>query len=264
MLLFIWILSLLPVSPPIEKMEYKAVYGYRFQLYKSNPDIIKRGNVYLYLSDMGSVFLDEVLLQQRINSLNPRNDLSLNFASASFKYTIFKNYSNHTLQLKTLHKDEIIGYEEPTLHEGLWSIHDDTATVGGYGSQKATIQFGGRNWTAWFASEIPISDGPYKFGGLPGLITAIESEDKEYKFELRGFERLKSADIIPTIRDGKIISRRRYEELTSVSGRDKLDELARKGVANLTFNANGRTVSREEVIEQLDREEKDKNWIEKH
>ena len=59
----------------------------------------------------------------------------------------------------------------------------DTTTVIGYLCQKATCYFRGRNYTAWFTTDIPISNGPWKFGGLPGLILKIYDNDKLYTFE---------------------------------------------------------------------------------
>jgi GLPGLI family protein len=64
-----------------------------------------------------------------------------------------------------------------------WTINDDTLTIAGYLCQKATCRFGGRNFIAWFASNIPISNGPWKFGGLPGLILKVYDNDKLYTFE---------------------------------------------------------------------------------
>jgi GLPGLI family protein len=56
--------------------------------------------------------------------------------------------------------------------------------VCGYKSQKATCNFGGRSWVAWFAPELPYSDGPYKFNGLPGLIVKISDTRNHYVFEM--------------------------------------------------------------------------------
>jgi hypothetical protein len=39
-------------------------------------------------------------------------------------------------------------------------------------------------WTAWFTKEINVSDGPYKFSGLPGLIVKLEDDRGDYKFDL--------------------------------------------------------------------------------
>jgi GLPGLI family protein len=64
-----------------------------------------------------------------------------------------------------------------------WSFQDDTLTVNGYLCQKAVCRFRGRNYIAWFAPDIPVSNGPWKFGGLPGLILKVYDTDKLYVFE---------------------------------------------------------------------------------
>jgi GLPGLI family protein len=69
-----------------------------------------------------------------------------------------------------------------------WIIHDDTLTVAGYLCQKATCRFRGRDYIAWFTPEIPINNGPWKFGGLPGLILKVFDVDKLYTFECTGIE----------------------------------------------------------------------------
>lgn len=81
-----------------------------------------------------------------------------------------------------------IGYvEEPKF---AWKILSDKQKIGEYNTQKATTEFGGRKWTAWFSSDIPFQDGPYKFSGLPGLIVKIEDEAKDYSWVLQGNKKL--------------------------------------------------------------------------
>jgi len=65
-----------------------------------------------------------------------------------------------------------------------WKIENETKTLGSYKIQKATTYFGGRNWTAWFTPDIPISEGPYKFRGLPGLILAVEDSQQHFTYQL--------------------------------------------------------------------------------
>ena len=64
-----------------------------------------------------------------------------------------------------------------------WKISNETDEICGYRCRKATAEFRGRTWDAWYAEEIQISNGPLKFGGLPGLILKIEDEKKEHIFE---------------------------------------------------------------------------------
>ncbi|WP_449400375.1 GLPGLI family protein [Chryseobacterium wanjuense] len=57
--------------------------------------------------------------------------------------------------------------------------------------QKATLNFGGRIWEAWFSTDIPISDGLYKFHGLPGLIVKMEDSTSTHIFELVSTQKIK-------------------------------------------------------------------------
>jgi len=75
---------------------------------------------------------------------------------------------------------------------------EDTLTVAGYLCQKATCRFRGRNYTAWFAMDIPIQNGPWKFGGLPGLILKAYDSDKLYVFECVKIENFKKKYPIKT------------------------------------------------------------------
>lgn len=66
-----------------------------------------------------------------------------------------------------------------------WKIDDkSSSTIGGYKCNKATINAGGKKFTAWFTYDIPISDGPYKFRGLPGLILKIYEDNNYSGFEV--------------------------------------------------------------------------------
>ncbi len=65
-----------------------------------------------------------------------------------------------------------------------WNILPETTTVGEYKAQKAETMFAGRTWYAWFTTEIPFPDGPYKFKGLPGLIVKAEDKTGSYSFDL--------------------------------------------------------------------------------
>lgn len=71
-----------------------------------------------------------------------------------------------------------------------WELRGDTSTICGYKTQKATCNFGGRSWVAWFAPELPYSDGPYKFNGLPGLIVKVSDTRNHYDFELISINKL--------------------------------------------------------------------------
>ena len=64
-----------------------------------------------------------------------------------------------------------------------WQISTETKILRGYKCQKATCSWRGREYVAWFTMEIPKRLGPWKFGGLPGLIIKVSDLSDEYSFE---------------------------------------------------------------------------------
>ncbi|MEJ5049203.1 GLPGLI family protein [Chryseobacterium culicis] len=78
-----------------------------------------------------------------------------------FKTYLFKNVSTDKYKIKEDQKPE-------------WKILPEKQKIGTYQTQKAVTSFGGREWTAWFTTDLPFQDGPYVFYGLPGLIVKLE------------------------------------------------------------------------------------------
>lgn len=85
---------------------------------------------------------------------------------------VLKTSSDSTLTVYDILSDEPVYYTEK-FSEMSWEIGDSTKNVLGYECAMATTDYHGRTWTAWFAPEIPIADGPWKFRGLPGLILEV-------------------------------------------------------------------------------------------
>ncbi len=86
---------------------------------------------------------------------------------------------------------EYEGYYDEPYPDQQWALTQDTATISGYHCQRATCRFHGRNFEAWFTSEVPIKYGPWKFGGLPGLIVKVYDTDHLYTFECTKVERVR-------------------------------------------------------------------------
>ncbi|PXW09485.1 GLPGLI family protein [Chryseobacterium sp. CBTAP 102] len=71
-----------------------------------------------------------------------------------------------------------------------WTITDSIKIADNLSLQKATTEFGGRNWIAWFTKDIPMPYGPYKFSGLPGLIMELYDTKKNYYFNVIKSEKI--------------------------------------------------------------------------
>ena len=71
-----------------------------------------------------------------------------------------------------------------------WKLTNDYKTVDQYKLQKATTSFGGRQWDVWFCNEVPFTEGPYKFNGLPGLVFEVEDTKHIFKYSLIKIENI--------------------------------------------------------------------------
>jgi GLPGLI family protein len=103
---------------------------------------------------------------------------------ARFTHQISKTYPIREVLYKDRISMDYYSYRENP--ELVWKISDEKQQIGTYNAQKAIADFGGRKWIAWFTTEIPFPDGPYKFYGLPGLIVKVGDEAGNYSWELKG------------------------------------------------------------------------------
>lgn len=99
---------------------------------------------------------------------------------------IFKNRVNGEITIID-HSSDAYMCVDPVASFG-WKIMDETAVVLDYTCQKATAHFRGRDYEAWFSSEIPVNDGPWKFFGLPGMILRVNDTEGLIAFECIGLQ----------------------------------------------------------------------------
>ena len=76
-------------------------------------------------------------------------------------------------------------YTEPT-EMPVWQILSETKELLGYSCQLATCDFRGRQWYAWFSTDIPVNEGPWKLFGLPGLVLEAWDSKKHYAYKAVG------------------------------------------------------------------------------
>lgn len=107
---------------------------------------------------------------------------------------------------------DYLEYTEP-LGNMNWEIGEETDTICGYVCTKATASYGGREWEAWFAEEIPTQFGPWKFNGLPGLILKVTDTEGVHDFSAISFKR------------GTISVSKPKNELISKTTRDKFVDI---------------------------------------
>lgn len=150
-------------------------------------------------------------------------------------------------------QDKIAGtlYEYKEEMPSDWNILDSTTTYSGYNCQLATMQYGGRSWTAWFTTDIPIANGPYKFMGLPGLIVKMQDAKDECIYELtevnnqaKGIDVIPKAEVVTKKEMKKMIDNSRNKSIAAT-----ISSMAGNGTVAkvLVRDKDGREISMEEL-----------------
>ena len=99
--------------------------------------------------------------------------------------TVFMNYPEGRI---TTH-EMLYPYRYQTdevLEKQKWELTDAQDSICGYACQSATTEYHGLTWNAFYAEEVPSSIGPWKLGGLPGLITKATDTKGIHTFTLCG------------------------------------------------------------------------------
>jgi GLPGLI family protein len=166
--------------------------------YTENMILISGKNASLYLSyDRMDYSINYDLQSQEARKkgltqeqFNQQQGPSKKFLTTQYYYFFRENtfYSKEDICMNGCMVDDII--EKPD-----WKITKDTLSFSGIHAQKATAQFKGRNWTAWFAPELPFESGPWKLNGLPGLIIEAYDDKKEVQFKFLGVENIKPGSL---------------------------------------------------------------------
>lgn len=135
--------------------------------------------------------------------------------------------SKQLIESAKLPPDKNIYLIEDTIVAIDWKILHDTKKINGHMLSKATGEFRGRTYTAWFAQDVPSFFGPWKFHGLPGLIFEITDEKREVDFQLITLD----SEVIYTkteLPKGIPISRAAYRKKQNSMGEDIAKSLASK------------------------------------
>lgn len=161
----------------------KITKGFVYQKFYN--DSLAKAAPKLYRKLFSTSIMESIEAMKRTGDLTHVHNNS--FVNGGFASDLYKDYKKNEIRVRDnisvhsfVYKDELKPQE--------WEILNDTATILGYQCQKAQCDWRGRVWEAWFTLEIPISEGPWKFYGLPGLITKLHDTGKHYSFELIGFQ----------------------------------------------------------------------------
>ena len=129
-----------------------------------------------------------------------------------------------------------------------WELEEGERTILGYACHRARCAFRGRNYEAWYAPEIAVSAGPWKFGGLPGLILAIKDDAGVLDLEATGVEQ-RVEPIRMTDRNYMKTNRKKYRELKQKIMTDPVGYLTGNSNVQMTIkNEDGSPVNPGDLV----------------
>ncbi len=172
-----------------DNFKYKFTYELSAKLDSTDSEFVKIEKMHLLVGDKLSSFSSQAMSVDKTLKIRGNSGHTSRSAITEFRYIIIKNRENKKLYYTESIVEDKFYYEE-ALSDTIWKIDQETKKFNKYTCQKATTTWRGRSYAAWFTEEIPISEGPYKFSGLPGLIVELYDDEKDYHFKLTGFEKL--------------------------------------------------------------------------
>jgi len=155
-----------------------------------------RSKYFLFINDTVSYWqhdenlkiLDTVIT---VNNKKVSTSNIIRIETPEYKAFPYKNFVLKNKKTKTVYfvdhgipdGDSPFIFGTDSLYPMKWTPVPDRKFVLGYICQGAKTTFRGRTYIAYYAPELPYSDGPWKFGGLPGLILAVEDKSGEFHWE---------------------------------------------------------------------------------
>lgn len=166
----------------------------------------KKDIMVLEINKETNVFLsNEYILTDSTNTIHKDNT---EFAYPKFKEVV--EYQKSDGSFNFINSLSANYYEYNAKKKIDWKILNEKKKIGQFEVTKATANFGGRDWTAWFCQEIQLPFGPYVFYGLPGLILEVYDKHENFHFSFiqnKNYSaELNSEDLIKKLFDNRKIN----------------------------------------------------------
>lgn len=268
----------------ISAQNNRVIYEYKYASDSTKIDSLKTEWMYLDINKKGSKYysksafesdsiINESIKKQMASGMKSIS-VSRNRQGGEVSYEVEKTYPDYKISLITnIGNDTYKVSEDRPIN---WKISTEKKKIGEFQTQKATTHFAGRNWIAWFTTDVPIQDGPYKFSGLPGLIVEIADEKNSHKIELKGLKKITETaqeeantqgKDIPFLKKKPIdVNRAKYLKIVAQYENDPVQgmrEVLGRPNSKVMININGKEISDpKDILRELEknaREEMKKN-----
>lgn len=204
------LLLFIMLSQFLAAQNYRFLYEYKFAPLKAKPDSLVTDYMNLDTDSKKSYFYDAVKSEydslsalKKVLPTQRRHNININ-------YSVIKDLKAKTTLLETDYKGTMLNIPESEAVK--WKLTNEHSTFGKWKTQKATADYKGRSWEAWFTQELPFQDGPYKFLGLPGLVVKLNDSNNEHNFELIEVKKI-PAILFQPAKNPKVITAEKFKVL---------------------------------------------------
>lgn len=154
--------------------------------YKNMPNQAEKDSCVLFFKGQQAVYIEKPQILKPITETKTTAVEEANFkvSTRSIEYSThyYKSLDKGKIYEEVYDEKNPYYLDDPMPDFG-WAITNEVKNIGGYDCAKAISKnFRGRVYEAWFTYFIPSSHGPWKLGGLPGLILEAYDQKGEIKF----------------------------------------------------------------------------------
>lgn len=152
---------------------------------------------YLYIYNDKSKFVSDKVFDESFNDLITNSDKEIeelqksksqNIKGDSLGNIIIIDFQKDSIDSRQFFSNKYYQISQKNINFN-WKITNESKKIAGFNCIKAICEYNQREFIAWFTKEIPISDGPWKFNGLPGLIIEISTKDESITYSLTGLKK---------------------------------------------------------------------------
>ena len=222
-------------------------------------DTTKDGSKYYSYTVFNSDSLMKVNLEKQIAATGSMN-ITSDMRKGDVRYSVTKTYPDYKINLhRRLGMDAYNISDDRKIN---WKILSEKEKIGEWNAQKAEADFAGRHWIAWFSTDIPIQDGPYKFRGLPGLIVKIEDKTGSHKMELKGIKNI-VGDVDVNVWEAKeiVVNSRQFQKVIKEYENDPTKGIKQIQMGGTSIVLTGKDGTSTKIAK--DQEDRMKNQIKK-
>lgn len=225
-------------SIPIGRVTY-------FQQVDVLGDVYKNGYSSLLFNNLNSLYIHNGAPKHDSSYVDANNVFPVSVSGDKEGFPIYKQHAERQVFCKVVcreyYKEHCIVRD--TFGNIAWKLYPEHKRFGQYDCRRAIGKFRGREYEVWYTTDIPIPSGPFKLGGLPGLILEATSIDGRVKFLFNGLEISTNISNVIRFPSGKNLNINQdvFEENNDAFNNNLVKEYRAKGI--------DMSVSRQETIE---------------